>query len=108
MKSILLCKDEIPCALPSIYLFIYFLIFHGRNPLYLGFIFVAFLLMKALWVQLDISGEFQHGAVSHLYTMDLIGSKLDRIQSFSLAFTSYLLKIVNEFNALIVVKYLQA
>ncbi|KAK4410506.1 protein ROOT HAIR defective [Sesamum angolense] len=28
-----------------------------RNPLYLGVIFVAFLLIKALWVQLDISGE---------------------------------------------------
>ncbi|KAK4481986.1 hypothetical protein RD792_012902 [Penstemon davidsonii] len=34
-----------------------------RNPLYLGVIFVAFLLMKALWVQLDISGEFRNGAL---------------------------------------------
>lgn len=38
--------------------------FMGRNPLYLGVIFVAFLLVKALWVQLDISGEFRNGAVS--------------------------------------------
>ena len=38
--------------------------FLGRNPLYLGIIFVAFLLVKALWVQLDISGEFRNGAVS--------------------------------------------
>lgn len=37
---------------------------HGRNPLYLGVIFVAFLLSKALWVQLDIAGEFRHGIVS--------------------------------------------
>ncbi|EOY27138.1 Root hair defective 3 GTP-binding protein (RHD3) isoform 3 [Theobroma cacao] len=35
-----------------------------RNPLYLGVIFVGFLIMKALWVQLDISGEFRNGAVS--------------------------------------------
>lgn len=35
-----------------------------RNPLYLGFIFVAFLLAKAMWVQLDISGEFSNGVVS--------------------------------------------
>ncbi|KAK4413792.1 protein ROOT HAIR defective [Sesamum alatum] len=34
-----------------------------RNPLYLGVIFVAFLLIKALWVQLDISGEFRNGAL---------------------------------------------
>ncbi|GFP89347.1 protein root hair defective 3 homolog 1 [Phtheirospermum japonicum] len=32
-----------------------------RNPLYLGVIFVGFLLIKALWVQLDISGEFRNG-----------------------------------------------
>nr|GMD37220.1 protein ROOT HAIR DEFECTIVE 3-like [Ipomoea batatas] len=39
---------------------------HGQllpwNPLYLGVIFVAYLLLKALWVQLDISGEFRNGA----------------------------------------------
>ncbi|KAK4349858.1 hypothetical protein RND71_029171 [Anisodus tanguticus] len=34
-----------------------------RNPLYLGFIFVAYLLFKALWVQLDISGEFRNGVL---------------------------------------------
>ncbi|KAL5728778.1 Cell wall protein rhd3 [Ranunculus cassubicifolius] len=34
-----------------------------RNPLYLGVIFVCFLLAKALWVQLDISGEFRNGAL---------------------------------------------
>lgn len=36
----------------------------GRNPLYLLIIFVAFLLTKALWVQLDVSNEFKHGVVS--------------------------------------------
>jgi hypothetical protein len=45
---------------------------HGRNPLYLGIIFVVFLLLKALWVQLDISGEFRNGAVSiKLYYVSL-------------------------------------
>lgn len=29
-------------------------------------LFVAYLLLKALWVQMDISGEFRHGAVSIL------------------------------------------
>ncbi|KAL1551659.1 protein ROOT HAIR DEFECTIVE 3 1-like [Salvia divinorum] len=32
-----------------------------RNPLYLGFIFMVFLLFKALWVQLDVSNEFRLG-----------------------------------------------
>ncbi|KAJ7963173.1 Protein ROOT HAIR DEFECTIVE 3-like [Quillaja saponaria] len=40
-----------------------------RNPLYLGVIFVAFLLVKALWVQLDISGEFRHGALPGLLSL---------------------------------------
>ncbi|CAA6666153.1 unnamed protein product [Spirodela intermedia] len=35
-----------------------------RNPFYLGVLFVAFLLVKALWVQLDIAGEFSNGAVT--------------------------------------------
>ncbi|KZV51416.1 hypothetical protein F511_20580 [Dorcoceras hygrometricum] len=34
-----------------------------RNPLYLGIIFIAFLVVKALWVQLDISNEFRNGAL---------------------------------------------
>ncbi|CAN4089088.1 unnamed protein product [Withania somnifera] len=40
-----------------------------RNPLYLGFIFVAYLLFKALWVQLDISGEFRHGVLPGLLSL---------------------------------------
>ncbi|KAM7483840.1 hypothetical protein LguiB_008423 [Lonicera macranthoides] len=40
-----------------------------RNPLWLGFIFVAYLLMKALWVQLDISGEFRNGALPGLLSL---------------------------------------
>ncbi|KAG9455655.1 hypothetical protein H6P81_000163 [Aristolochia fimbriata] len=40
-----------------------------RNPLYLGVIFVAFLLGKALWVQLDISGEFRNGALPGLLAL---------------------------------------
>ena len=51
-----------PCQVLCIALTFCFL--SGRNPLYLGIIFVAFLVGKALWVQLDISGEFRNGAVS--------------------------------------------
>ncbi|KAJ8553269.1 hypothetical protein K7X08_023947 [Anisodus acutangulus] len=40
-----------------------------RNPLYLGFIFVAYLLFKALWVQLDISGEFRNGVLPGLLSL---------------------------------------
>ncbi|KAK9282342.1 hypothetical protein L1049_005258 [Liquidambar formosana] len=40
-----------------------------RNPLYLGVMFVAFLLVKALWVQLDISGEFRNGALPGLLSI---------------------------------------
>ncbi|XP_059459262.1 protein ROOT HAIR DEFECTIVE 3-like [Corylus avellana] len=40
-----------------------------RNPLYLGVIFVVFLLVKALWVQLDISGEFRNGALPGLISL---------------------------------------
>lgn len=37
---------------------------HCRNPLYVGIIFIGYLILKALWVQLDIAGEFSHGVVS--------------------------------------------
>ncbi|XP_052181348.1 protein ROOT HAIR DEFECTIVE 3-like [Diospyros lotus] len=40
-----------------------------RNPLYLGVIFVGFLLVKALWVQLDISGEFRNGMLPGLLSL---------------------------------------
>ncbi|KAK9136499.1 hypothetical protein Sjap_007093 [Stephania japonica] len=40
-----------------------------RNPLYLGVIFVAFLVLKALWVQLDISNEFRNGALPGLLSL---------------------------------------
>ncbi|XP_042487184.1 protein ROOT HAIR DEFECTIVE 3-like [Macadamia integrifolia] len=40
-----------------------------RNPLYIGLIFVAYLLFKALWVQLDISGEFRNGALPGLLSL---------------------------------------
>ncbi|KAK7859258.1 protein root hair defective 3 [Quercus suber] len=43
-----------------------------RNPLYLCVIFVGFLLFKALWVQLDISGEFRNGAVSIKFNCDCL------------------------------------
>jgi hypothetical protein len=34
-----------------------------RNPIYLPFVLVAFLLSKALYVHLDLSHEFQYGAL---------------------------------------------
>ncbi|XP_024402965.1 protein ROOT HAIR DEFECTIVE 3 [Physcomitrium patens] len=34
-----------------------------RNPLYLPIVFVAFLLAKALWVQLDLQRHFQYGVL---------------------------------------------
>ncbi|RWR85441.1 protein ROOT HAIR DEFECTIVE 3 isoform X2 [Cinnamomum micranthum f. kanehirae] len=34
-----------------------------RNPFYVGIIFVASLVCKALWVQLDVPGEFRNGAL---------------------------------------------
>ncbi|KAE8659562.1 Protein ROOT HAIR DEFECTIVE 3-like protein 2 [Hibiscus syriacus] len=40
-----------------------------RNPLYLGVIFVGYLVMKALWVQLDISGEFRRGVLPGLLSI---------------------------------------
>ncbi|XP_028792095.1 protein ROOT HAIR DEFECTIVE 3-like [Neltuma alba] len=40
-----------------------------RNPLYLGVIFVGFLLVKALWVQLDISNEFSNGVLPGLISL---------------------------------------
>ncbi|WJX86396.1 Cell wall protein rhd3 [Trifolium repens] len=40
-----------------------------KNPLYLGVIFVIFLLLKALWVQLNIAGEFRHGILPGLISL---------------------------------------
>ncbi|KAM5587220.1 protein ROOT HAIR DEFECTIVE 3 [Rosa sericea] len=40
-----------------------------RNPLYLLVLFVAYLLTKALWVQMDIAGEFRHGALSGILSI---------------------------------------
>ncbi|PKI43966.1 hypothetical protein CRG98_035642 [Punica granatum] len=40
-----------------------------RNPLYLGVIFVGYLIIKAVWVQLDVSGEFRHGALPGILSL---------------------------------------
>ncbi|XP_050145057.1 protein ROOT HAIR DEFECTIVE 3 homolog 2-like [Malus sylvestris] len=40
-----------------------------KNPLYLMVLFVAFLLSKALWVQMDITGQFQHDALSGILSI---------------------------------------
>ncbi|KAF5810436.1 putative P-loop containing nucleoside triphosphate hydrolase [Helianthus annuus] len=40
-----------------------------RNPLYVLFLFVGFLLMKALWVQLGIGSDFQNGMLQGLLSL---------------------------------------
>ncbi|XXG68016.1 hypothetical protein AAC387_Pa06g1216 [Persea americana] len=40
-----------------------------RNPLYVLVIFIIFLLLKALWVQLDITREFQNGALTGMFSL---------------------------------------
>ncbi|RDY08984.1 Protein ROOT HAIR DEFECTIVE 3-like 2, partial [Mucuna pruriens] len=40
-----------------------------KNPLYLLFIFVAYLIGKAIWVQMDIAGEFRHGTLPGLLSI---------------------------------------
>ncbi|KAK7303534.1 hypothetical protein RJT34_14441 [Clitoria ternatea] len=40
-----------------------------KNPLYLLIIFVAYLIGKALWVQMDIAGEFRHGTLAGLLSV---------------------------------------
>ncbi|KAG2658547.1 hypothetical protein PVAP13_1KG302010 [Panicum virgatum] len=40
-----------------------------KNPLYLGVIFVVFLVGKAFWVQLDIATEFQNGFLPALLSL---------------------------------------
>ncbi|XP_041028943.1 protein ROOT HAIR DEFECTIVE 3 homolog 2-like isoform X2 [Juglans microcarpa x Juglans regia] len=40
-----------------------------RNPLYLMVLFIVFLLSKALWVQMDIGGELQHGTLAGLLSI---------------------------------------
>ncbi|KAK7331246.1 hypothetical protein VNO77_25466 [Canavalia gladiata] len=40
-----------------------------KNPLYLMIIFVAYLIGKAIWVQMDIAGEFRHGTLPGLLSI---------------------------------------
>ncbi|PQQ13311.1 protein ROOT HAIR DEFECTIVE 3 homolog 2 [Prunus yedoensis var. nudiflora] len=40
-----------------------------KNPLYLMVLFVAFLISTALWVQMDIAREFQHGILSGILSI---------------------------------------
>ncbi|KAJ1414422.1 RHD3/Sey1 [Sesbania bispinosa] len=40
-----------------------------KNPLYLMVIFVAYLIGKAIWIQMDIAGEFRHGALPGLLSI---------------------------------------
>ncbi|CAI9300793.1 unnamed protein product [Lactuca saligna] len=40
-----------------------------RNPLYLVMIFISYLLLKALWVQLDIGAEFRHGFLTGILSI---------------------------------------
>ncbi|MFS7975645.1 hypothetical protein Hanom_Chr10g00883021 [Helianthus anomalus] len=40
-----------------------------RNPLYLILIFVGYLLLKALWVQLDVASAFRNGFLSGMLSI---------------------------------------
>ncbi|XVF25355.1 hypothetical protein REPUB_Repub13aG0205800 [Reevesia pubescens] len=40
-----------------------------RNPFYLMLLFVAFLLSKAMWVQMDVPGQFEHGTLAGLISI---------------------------------------
>ncbi|KAJ8758683.1 hypothetical protein K2173_000404 [Erythroxylum novogranatense] len=40
-----------------------------KNPFYLMILFVGFLLSKALWVQMDIAGEFRHGTLAGILSI---------------------------------------
>ncbi|OIV96013.1 hypothetical protein TanjilG_27117 [Lupinus angustifolius] len=40
-----------------------------KNPLYMLFIFIAYLLGKAIWIQMDIAGEFRHGTLPGLLSL---------------------------------------
>ncbi|XVF87054.1 hypothetical protein PTKIN_Ptkin18bG0089700 [Pterospermum kingtungense] len=40
-----------------------------RNPLYLLFLFVAFLLSKAMWIQMDVPAQFQRGTLVGLISI---------------------------------------
>ncbi|KAK8350647.1 hypothetical protein V6Z12_A06G222400 [Gossypium hirsutum] len=40
-----------------------------RNPLYLGLIFVGYLVIKAAWVQLDIPGQFRYGILAGILSI---------------------------------------
>ncbi|GLT59121.1 hypothetical protein SLA2020_319580 [Shorea laevis] len=40
-----------------------------RNPLYLMFLFVLYLLSKALWVQMNVAEQFQHGTLAGLISI---------------------------------------
>ncbi|KAL4367575.1 hypothetical protein GQ457_05G035290 [Hibiscus cannabinus] len=56
-----------------------------RNPFYLAVIFVGYLVAKALWVQLDVSGQFRYGVLPGLIALStrLIPTVMELIQKLS-------------------------
>ncbi|KAK8559886.1 hypothetical protein V6N13_016619 [Hibiscus sabdariffa] len=56
-----------------------------RNPFYLAVIFVGYLVAKALWVQLDVSGQFRYGVLPGLIALStrLIPTIMDLIRKLS-------------------------
>ncbi|XP_039053860.1 protein ROOT HAIR DEFECTIVE 3-like [Hibiscus syriacus] len=56
-----------------------------RNPFYLAVIFVSYLVVKALWVQLDVSGQFRYGVLPGLISLStrLIPTVMDLIGKLS-------------------------
>lgn len=71
-------------------LMMFFPIYINRNPLYLMAFFVIYLVSRALWVQMDIPGQFRHGTVSK--TLNPVPFFLGKYSvCFSLACLSWLL-----------------
>ncbi|XP_039019731.1 protein ROOT HAIR DEFECTIVE 3-like [Hibiscus syriacus] len=56
-----------------------------RNPFYLAIIFVGYLIAKALWVQLDVSGQFRYGVLPGIIALStrLIPTVMNLIRKLS-------------------------
>ncbi|KAL5999593.1 hypothetical protein ACLOJK_037878 [Asimina triloba] len=64
-----------------------------RNPFYLGVIFVAYLMFKAFWAQLDVSDAFSNGFVSTTHLWPL-GHKVPGLLALSARFVPTVMNIL--------------
>lgn len=74
--------------------------FVDRNPLYLGVIFVLYLLAKALWVQLDVSGQFSNGLVSFESNLCCVGPYFSALLVLVFTAWNYLCHLQMHFSVL--------